>query len=361
MKILTILPLSILIVFVSASCVGVTEQTANQGLIQTSIKVGKKIEIDQKEIIDIYYSPAPRIGTVDELKNDKNCGKKNINGFVETENEKIYLCGNEKIFNSLIIIPKNSKSPSMIIKQEPFQFSYSFQFKDLNFRQGNILYIISPPSGIHRSSSFSIYDDSEKRLIYIARVSAYLFNKRTNPNYSRSLLTPDKSAKEKFLSFLPSLAKKTPLCDISEKGIGKIPKNLSAFEIAPKKYLVEAICFGTGYNPIFQYYLYSEESLKQQAKIIPFDTLDPGLIESGNVQKTELMTISGLPQFFPEDNTLRVFHKGIGAGGCGYASEYKLTGDRFELLEFRKYDCFGYKSPKDWKSKSPSEFPKIYP
>ena len=169
--------------------------------IQTSLKVDKKIEIDEKEIINIYYSSPPRIGTLDELKNDKNCDKKNINGYAETANEKIYLCGDEKIFNSVVIIPKNSKSLGMIIRQTPFRFTYSFEVKDLIFRQGNISYIISPPSGKRQSSLFSIHDDSEKRLKYIARVSVYLFNKRTNPNYSRSLLAPDKQAKERFLNF----------------------------------------------------------------------------------------------------------------------------------------------------------------
>ncbi|MCA2735283.1 MAG: hypothetical protein IM470_15930, partial [Microcystis sp. M158S2] len=52
-------------------------------------------------------------------------------------------------------------------------------------------------------------------------------------------------------------------------------------------------------------------------------------------------------------------HKGIGAGGCGYAAKYKLIEEKFELQEFRKYDC--YSSGIIQPFKSPEEFPKIYP
>lgn len=69
--------------------------------------------------------------------------------------------------------------------------------------------------------------------------------------------------------------------------------------------------------------------------------------------------ISGVAQFFPEDNTLRAFHKGICAGGCGSAAEYKLIEEKFEIQGFRKYDC--YSSGAVQVSKSPKEFPKIYP
>jgi hypothetical protein len=69
--------------------------------------------------------------------------------------------------------------------------------------------------------------------------------------------------------------------------------------------------------------------------------------------------ISGVAQFFPEDNTLRVYQKGIGAGGCGSSQKYIFIEEKFELQEFRKYDC--YSSGASQPFKSPEEFPKIYP
>jgi hypothetical protein len=144
-----------------------------------------------------------------------------------------------------------------------------------------------------------------------------------------------------------------------DSGVPFIPKRLVAYELYLNSFLVKATCFPPQYNGVYQFILYTENFSQQQTKIIPFNTLDPSLLESGKIHKTELLTISGISEFFPEDNVLRDFNKGIGAGGCGYAAEYRLIEEKFELQEFRKYDC--YSSGVSQPFKSPEEFPKIYP
>lgn len=170
---------------------------------------------------------------------------------------------------------------------------------------------------------------------------------------SNTELKSDKKATERFLLYSPNFH-----CLVGS-GVPFIPQRLVAYELYPNSFLVKATCFPPQYNGLYQFILYTENFSQQQTKIIPFDTLDPLLLEYGKIQKTELLTISGMPQFFPEDNTLRVFHKGRGAGGCGSAAEYKLIEEKFELQEFRKYDC--YSSGASQPFKSPEEFPKIYP
>ncbi len=166
-------------------------------------------------------------------------------------------------------------------------------------------------------------------------------------------LKSDKKAIERFLRYSSNFH-----C-LADSGVSFIPKRLVAYELYPNRFLVKATCFPPQYNGLYQFILYTENFSQQQTKTIPFNTLDPSLLESGQIKKTELLTISGIVEFFPQDDTLRVFHKGIGAGGCGYASEYKLIDEKFELQEFRKYDC--YSSGASQPFKSPEEFPKIYP
>ncbi|MCA2734823.1 DUF1176 domain-containing protein [Microcystis sp. M158S2] len=321
------------------SCVGESNKYANQEILPTSMKTN-----ESKELIDLLYSPMPVIGTTDELGKDMNCEQELILAYAETEKFRIYLCGNDSIPVSLVIIPMDRNSRKIIIKETPLKIGYSYRFK-----QGVIRYTLRRPSPTSRNADFIISDLSLNKTIIGQHVSRYLFNKQINPDYKKSFTQRDKQAKERFLKFLPDFRKQYDTCHFGANGLP--PKGVSAYKIDSGKYLVEMLCLGGGNNAIWQYVLYSEYSSDQQGEIIKFETLRPPKFE-----KIESEMIVGYPHFFPEDNRLTIFSKGSGSGLCGSFAEYKLVDNRFELQEFRdKSDC----SDRNWQF--PEEYPKIYP
>jgi hypothetical protein len=299
---------------------------------------------ESKGAVNTLYSPMPVIGTTDELEKDTNCEQEIILAYAETDKFHIYLCGNDSIPTSLVIIPTDRNSHKIIIKETPLKTGYSYRFK-----QGEIRYTLRRPSPTSRNADFSIDDLSLNKTIISQHVSRYLFNKQINPNYQKSFTPRDKQAEERFLKFLPAFRERYDTCHFAAKGLP--PKGVSAYKIDSERYLVEMLCLGGGYNFIWQYVLYSENSSGRQGEIIEFETLRPPKFE-----RIESEMIVGNPQFFPEDNRLTNYSKAIGAGGCGSFSEYKLVNNRFELQEFRdKSDC----SDRNWQF--PEEYPKIYP
>jgi hypothetical protein len=290
------------------------------------------------------------INSTSELAQDKTCGNLDkIVTYARTYTFRIYICGDEINGNtiSMIIFAGNNKSQKISIEDNA---SIDWLTRSHIFHYGIFAAKFERPTNINKPKFYVYFADKP---FFKEDIKVYLFNEKLVPNYRKSILKSDEKATERFLRYSPNFH-----CQIDSGGT-TIPKRLVAYEIYPNNFLVKATCFPPQYNGLYQYILYSESLLQQQTQIIPFHTLDPSLIESGKIQKTELLTISGLPQFFPEDNTLRVFHKGIGAGGCGSAAEYKLIEEKFELQEFRKYDC--YSSGAKQAFKSPEEFPKIYP
>jgi hypothetical protein len=315
--------------------------------------------IVEKENISELVPELPRIGSTSELGQDETCGKSNkILAYAETQKYHIYICGDDisnQAKSMVVITVVGNYSKTVIYDNPSISWSRSYVFT-----HGNFVLVLGRPFStyLQKPPQFYLIVRFANEVFIRENIRVYLFNEKITSNYQKTILSPNKQAKERFLKSLPTFRKQFETCKFAE---ANPPLQVEAYEIAPSKYLVQLTCRQPSYNGIYQYVLYSETSSEVQAKIIPFDTLNPSLIESGKLEKVELQLISGLPQFFPEDNTLRVFHKGIGAGGCGSAAEYKLIGERFELQEFRKYDCMGFKSEKDWQSKSPEDFPKIYP
>ncbi len=297
-----------------------------------------------KEVKNTLYAPIPIIGTIDEIEKDTTCEQEIILAYAETDKFHIYLCGNESITSTLVIIPVDRNSNKIIIKEIPLRINYSYRFK-----KGEISYTLRRPSPIFQSASFSIYDHLNKKTLADQHVSRYLFNKQINPDYQKSFTPRDKQAEERFLKFLLTFREQYDTCHFGAEGLS--PKGVDVYKIDSGKYLVEMLCLGGGNNAIWQYVLYSEYSSDQQGEIIKFETLSPPKFE-----RTESEMIVGYPHFFPEDNRLTIFSKGSGSGLCGSFAEYKLVDNRFELQEFRdKSDC----SDRNWQF--PEEYPKIYP
>ncbi len=169
------------------------------------------------------------------------------------------------------------------------KIGYSYRFK-----QGEIRYTLRRPSPISRNADFSIDDLSLNKTIVSQHVTKYLFNKQINPNYQKSFTSRDKQAEERFLKFLPAFREQHDTCHFGAKSLP--PKGVSAYKIDSEKYLVEMLCLGGGYNFIWQYVLYSEDSLEQSGEIVQFHTLRPPKYE-----QIESEVIFGLPTFFPED------------------------------------------------------------
>jgi hypothetical protein len=307
-----------------------------------------------------------RIGSTTELGKDETCaGSGDILAYAKTKKHRIYVCG-EEINNqpqSMIFFTEDKISQKTIIDENP---SISWFDRSYKFRQQDVLYTLGRPWSIgagHQHIFFldinDIKDRYSNKIIARDPIQTYLFNEKVVPNYRKTILSPDdqenEQASKQFLKFLPTLKNRFAVCSESYEGriITWKPNIVRAYEIAPRKYLAEIICDTRTYNPLTQYILYSEESSEQNAKPIPFYTLIPPVLDK---TMGERLTIWGSTQFFPEDNTLRVYVKEIGAGGWGNAQEYKLIEDRFELQEYREYPSSGNANPK-----SPEEFPKIYP
>jgi hypothetical protein len=326
------------------------EEFIDKSIAETSVKAEKVREVFQE---------LRRIGSTTELKNDDTCKESgDILAYAETYKYHIYVCGDETNNQpkSMVINTVVGNSNKAIIDGNPsisWSKSYIFSQGEFSIRLGRpytpTSYKLYKPS----SPTFSVGVRFANESFINEKIRVYLFNEKIEPNYKKTMLLQDQTVVDRFSKY-SSITK----CNLPS-GNSVDPQYVAAYEINQKEYLIELICFRPSYNINYQYILYSENSLTPKAKIIPFNTLNPSFIESGKIQKTELITISGVAQFFPEDNTLRVVHKGIGAGGCGSAEEYKLIEEKFELQEFRKYDC--YSSGASQPSKSPEEFPKIYP
>jgi hypothetical protein len=305
--------------------------------------------VKAEEVREVFQE-LRRIGSTIELGNNDTCKESgDILAYAKTYAFRIYICGdeiNDKPKSMIIFIGSNN-SQKISIEDNA---SIDWLTRSHIFNYGIFTAKLERPTNINKPKFYVYFAD---KIFFKEDIQVYLFNEKIVPNYKKSVLKSDKKATERFLRYSFDFHCQADL------GGRVIPKRLIAYEIYPNNFLVQATCFPPQYNGLYQYILYSENLSQQQTKIIPFNTLDPSLIESGEIQKTELLMISGLPRFFPEDNTLRIFHKGIGAGGCGSAAEYKLIEEKFELQEFRKYDC--YSSGAVQVSKSPEEFPKIYP
>ncbi len=312
--------------------------------------------------------PLTRIGNTTELGKDITCeGSGDILAYAKTEKHRIYVCGdaaNNKP-QSMILFAESEISHKTIIEENP---SISWFDRSYKFRKQYVLYTLGRPWSIgagHKQIFFLDIEDIKDRYSSktIARdpIQIYLFNEKVVPNYTKTILSPyeprNEQASKRFLKFLPTLENQFAVCSYSSSFDGRIIRleiNIArAYEIAPQKYLVEIICDTRSYNSLIQYILYSEEFSEQNAQPLPFDTLIPPVVDK---TMGERLTISGNAQFFPEDNTLRVYFKETGGGGSGNAQEYMLIEDRFELQEYREFSSSGNAHPK-----SPEEFPKIYP
>lgn len=305
----------------------------------------------------------PKIGSISELGKDETCDHSgDILVYAETIKYRIYVCGDETNNQpqSMIFFTKGNDFNKTVISENP---SIEWSDRSYSFHNQKILYRLDRPNSIkpwytRHLFFFSLYDLNDRSLNTIIsedKIQLYLFNEKIVPNYRKTILSPDDQAKNRFLKFLPTLKNQFAVCSNAYEGriiTWKIA-TVRAYEIAPRKYLVEIICDTRTYNPLTQYILYSEESSEKYAKPVPFYTLTSPRLDT---TMEERQTIGGVSQFFPEDNTLRVYVKEIGAGGWGNAQEYKLIEDRFELQEYREYPSSGNARPK-----SPEEFPKIYP
>jgi hypothetical protein len=307
------------------------EEFVDKPANDTSVKAKKVREV----LLELQH-----IGSTIELENDSTCKESgDILAYAETYKYHIYVCGDET----------NNQPKSMVINTVVGIFSQG----EFSIRLGRpytpTSYKLYKPS----SPTFSLGVRFANESFIKEKIRVYLFNEKIEPNYKKTMLLQDQTLIDSFSKYSSITKCKLP------SGNSVDPEYIAAYEINQKEYLIELICFRPRSNIDYQYILYSDNSVTPKAKIISFNTLEPSLIESGKIQKTELLMISGVAQFFPEDNTLRVVHKGIGAGGCGYAAKYKLIEEKFELQEFRKYDC--YSSGIIQPFKSPEEFPKIYP
>ncbi len=121
------------------SCIGESNKYANQEILTTSMKTNKS-----KELINLLYSPMPVIGTTDQLGKDNNCEKELVLAYAETEKFRIYLCGNDSIPASLIIIPTDQNSHKIIINETPLNNSSD------SFRKREKKLFIGRKKAIHR-------------------------------------------------------------------------------------------------------------------------------------------------------------------------------------------------------------------
>ncbi|TYQ31288.1 hypothetical protein [Pseudanabaena sp. UWO310] len=345
--------------------------TSSKMLVEMPTKTKDYGELLQKKERRDFLPDIPQIGSTALLGEDQTCSDYgDILAYARTAKYLIYVCGDEGINQpkSMVLFTRDKNPQKTVIDQNPSitWWNRSYAFKQEPYyqldRPNSTIYLNQPRIFFFRiTKDFNSSTELNKEPIQL-----YLFNEMVVPNYRKTVLPFDDRAKDRFLKFFPVLNKQFVICSepfstnksYSGYSFSSKPDRVIAYEIEPQKYLIELACdvyTRSDTNDLIQYILYSEDSLEPKAKIIPFHTLI-----SPETDKTMGETLSlrarGGANFFPEDNTVRLYNIESGAGGYGTAQEHKLIEDRFELQEYRRYP-----STATARRRTPEEFPKIYP
>lgn len=166
------------------------------------------------------------------------------------------------------------------------------------------------------------------------------------------LVAVGEEKKQEILEDLQGHSQKLGLCE-GQIDASTSSDQSSVYQIDEDKYLVELLCFLGAYQGNYQYLVYEPDSDIPQVKIVDLPIFQAN--ESGNIERVEVNSIAGLPEYSPEENRLTVFTKYRGLADCGSLGSYQWKNEDFQLLEFRvKEAC-------DGNYLDPEQYSKVYP
>jgi hypothetical protein len=110
------------------------------------------------------------------------------------------------------------------------------------------------------------------------------------------------------------------------------------YQLSEYQYLIEIFCAPGAGNPVYLFYFYDESKPRRkrgkQIQLQKFDAEDDGSI-LGYFEKE----IFGLPTFDRKTQTLELYSKSRGAGGCGCLVHYKFVDGKPIVIRARARSC----------------------
>jgi hypothetical protein len=156
--------------------------------------------VPENEEVRNFTANTPRVGSITELGGDRTCGESNqILAYAKTQKYRIYICGDEKSKKhfSAIAIPEGKNAKKIEIDANPtIAWDRSYKFRDRNFT-----YIIQRPNTtgqlyIPHILFFAQTLLLENEFFLNEEVYTYLFNPKIEPNYRKTILSPNRKASD---------------------------------------------------------------------------------------------------------------------------------------------------------------------
>lgn len=117
-----------------------------------------------------------------------------------------------------------------------------------------------------------------------------------------------------------------------------------AYKIDNQTHFVMVQCFLAAYQGNYEFFLYSPTAKTNAAK--PLKVTELSQNAAGKVEKTESLSVGGLPTFDPKQRILTLRTKYRGLGDCGSVSRHRLETNALKLLDFKaKFACDGKVEP----------------
>ncbi|MBX7224293.1 MAG: DUF1176 domain-containing protein [Blastocatellia bacterium] len=124
---------------------------------------------------------------------------------------------------------------------------------------------------------------------------------------------------------------------------------MSFYELEKGTYLVEILCAGGAYQPLYVYQYFDEnQKTPQSFPLLSFKQYERE--PSGKVTTRLESEISGLPTFDPKNKTLTILSKSRGPGDCGSLVTYQFEHGKPVAIQARARACREQKwvEPEQW-------------
>jgi len=285
------------------------------------------------------------IGNIKELEDNSICGKAKVTyAYGETSNYRIYICADDKEPDRPRYYFSRNKDGSGGLDMEASNYNPQ-QNGAIEFKNEGYIYTLEAPTTQNPEPVLRVTLPNgtlskEQLLRYLSRTTT-----TTTTTTSSAIAAPLQYVLQNRESL--GICKDNFQAEAAQKGMGS-----KAFQISDKKYLVQIQCFLAAYQGAFEYVLWSDDAPKPSIVILEFDSFaEPKAGEKP--KRITSRSISGMPRFNVQKQTMTNFTKFRGVGDCGSSALYKLESDRMVLQEYRaKYECDG---------KYVQDFPVVYP
>ena len=320
-----------------------TTTSTNSTTTTTSTTTAPKAPIESPN----NAAKAIAIGNIKELEDNSICGKAKVTyAYGETSNYRVYICADDKEPDRPRYYISRNKDGSGGLDMEATNYNPQ-QNGAIKFKNEGYTYTLEAPTTQNPEPVLRVTLPNgtlskEQLLRYLSRSTS-----------TSTSTTAKSTANADPLQYVLQNREDLGICkdnfqsESVQKGMGS-----KAFQISDKKYLIQIQCFLAAYQGNFEYVLWSDDAPKPSVVPLEFDNFaEPKAGEKP--KRITSRSLSGMPRFNVQKQTMTNFTKFRGVGDCGSSALYKLEGDRMVLQEYRaKYECDG---------KFVQDFPVIYP